>query len=178
MTMASAAKEYGAALFELALEANACDAAADGLRIITTALREEPAYIELLASPAIPLKERLSLIKEAFSQRVSEQAVFFLYLLCENGRIREIFDCAEVFDRLYRESQKVSTAQVISAIPLSAEEQERLKNTLESKTGRSVTLACSVDPTLIGGIVVEWDGKRLDSSLKRRLQVIKEVIDQ
>jgi F-type H+-transporting ATPase subunit delta len=176
--MTETAREYGAALFELSLETGTLQAVADGLTLAETQFREQPEYLKLLASPGIPKEERLNAIRGAFEGTVSEYVLSFLCLLCENGRMGEFFPCAETFETLYRESMKISTAKVFSAVPLTDREQTRLRETLEKRTGHRIQLACTVDHTLLGGVVVEMDDQRLDGSLKRRLKVLKEVMNQ
>jgi F-type H+-transporting ATPase subunit delta len=79
--------------------------------------------------------------------------------------------------KLYNESKSISWAHVRSAIPLTPEQKTALRLKLEKQSGRNVLLECSTDNTLLGGIVVEMDGKILDGSLRRRLQDVKEVMN-
>ena len=89
-------REYAEALFMLALEEDKCNEISLALSQIEVAINENPQYLDLLDSPAIPLAERLSLIDEAFSD--SEQyVVSFLKLMCENGHIRSFSLCKEEF---------------------------------------------------------------------------------
>jgi F-type H+-transporting ATPase subunit delta len=68
-------------------------------------------------------------------------------------------------------------ARVITAVPLTKEEAEKLQNRLEARFHRKMDMVCTVDPALIGGIRVETEGRVLDGSLKARLQEIKEVMN-
>ena len=174
--MTSTAKEYGAALFQWAQETDTVAAVATDLSAVTAAFTAQPEYAEFLACPSLPKTERIDAVRAAFGGKVTEQVTEFLCLLIENGRIRETVDCAAAFDELYRESQRIAQAQVITPVPLTAQQRADLTAALSKKTGRTVTLSCTVDESLLGGVVVELDGKRYDGSVKRRLQVIKEVI--
>lgn len=176
--MTDTAREYAVALFELAAEQQELQAVGDGLAVVGQQFAETPVYLDFLSSPAVPKEERLAALREAFRNAVTGTVLSFLCVLCENGRLYDFARCAEVYDELYRESQKLSTAQVVSAVPLTDEQKTRLCDKLAAGTGRKIQLNCTVDPALLGGVVVELDGKRLDGSVKRRLQVLKDVMSE
>ena len=171
-------KEYAEALFALAAETGGEKACLDGLTLTAELLADNPEYRELLASPAIPAAERAGLLEQALGEAVPETVLSFLGLLCAHGRIRELEDCLEDYRALYRESIALSTARVVSAVALSDSQRDRLRQKLETLTGRTVVLECAVDESLLGGMTVHIDGKVLDGSLRHRLQEVKEVMEQ
>ena len=73
---------------------------------------------------------------------------------------------------------KISVARVVSSVPLTLEEKKRLKARLEKMSGRKVSLECSVDKSLLGGLVVEMDGKVINGSLRQRLDEMKDVMSK
>lgn len=175
--MNDTAREYAVALFELAAEQDELTAVRDALTLVKALFDEQPAYVALLSSPAVSKDERLGALREAFGD-LPQTVMSFLCVLCENGRMADVARCVDIYDELYRESQKVATAQVISAVPLTDEQQARLRDKLARQTGHTVHLRCSVDETMLGGVIVEMDGKRMDGSVKRRLQVLKDVMSE
>lgn len=171
-------KEYAAALFMLASECGERRPYYTALLLAKDAICGEEAYMELLASPSIPVSERLSALEEAFSAVLPEHVLSFLQLLCERGRIRTLADCTDEYKRLLDASERVSVAYVVSAVPLTEEEKAAIRAKLEKTNGHSVTLECSVDEKLLGGLRIEMDGKVLDHSLRHRLQEVKDVISK
>lgn len=167
--------DYANALFALAQETGQ-DLSAD-LATVREVFRENPAYTELLSSPGIPLPERTAAIRQALGEAVCPTVCSFVQLLCEHGHIKALPACVEAYMELHRAANRLSVAEVISAVPLTPEEQARLTEKLTAMSGRTVTLQCTVDPALLGGIIVRMDGKVLDGSLKRRLRDMKEVIN-
>ena len=105
-----------------------------------------------------------------------EHIVSFLCLLCERGRAREVFDSIKEFQNLLSFSKNVSKAYVKSAFPLNEDEKDRISKKLEKLAGGPVILECSVDEGLIGGVVIEMNGKVIDGSINNRLQKMKDVI--
>lgn len=176
--MAEMSKEYGTALFMLAKETESVDEFEKALDLVADVFGENEEYIDFLASPAISLKERTSAINEAFEKVCPEHIVSFLSLLCERGRIREFESCVKEYKKLAEFSRNIVTARVKSAVELSEAEKEKLKKKLEKMSGYSVITECETDETLIGGMVIEMDGKLLDYSLKRRLHEVKDVISR
>ncbi len=176
--MTATVKDYAEALFTLAKDTDTAASFFDALNTVDTALSEHPDYVAVLASPAIPKRERTALIQTAFDGVVPTEVLHFVQLICQNGDIRSLHDCCEVFEHLVAEAQRRSHALVTSATPLSEEEKEQLQRRLQEISGRIISLTCAVDPALIGGLTVEMDGKVFDGSVKHRLQDMKEVMNR
>jgi len=176
--MTEMSKEYGTALFALAKEHGKENEYAISLECISEVFSGSPEYMDFLASPSIPMEERISALEEAFSGAVEDNVLSFIQLLCEKGRIRSFVGAVEEYKNLLDASNSVSVAHVISAVELTEEEKEKLKDKLQIKMGNSIVLECSVDQSLMGGLVVEIDGKIIDGSLKHRLHEVKDVISK
>ena len=130
-----------------------------------------------LSSPGIPIEQRLSAISAAFAESVPESVLSFLQLLCEKGRIPCFFAAKEEFDALFQDLEHVTKAKVTAAIELNESEKQALKEKLETLYQGKVELSFSIDPGLLGGLVVEADGKIIDGSLRQRLQKFREVMN-
>ena len=170
-------KEYAEALFTIAYEHGALEEYAQALSEIKTVIEENPEYLSFLDSPALPLSERLGAIDEAFSKGFPEYIVSFLKLLCENGRIRELPQCIEEFEALKKIASNITTATVYSAVELNVAAKDKLCRKLSKLTGKTVEAVYVTDPTLLGGIKVEIDGKTIDGSITNNLKRIKGVMN-
>ena len=175
--MKQISKEYAEALFALACETGEEERTMEALDMVALALREEQGSLELFSSPAIALAERLRLIDECFGTRVPEHVVSLMQLMCEKGRIRAFFACVDEYRRLLDVKRAAHVARVSSAVPLDEQQRAALTRKLEQRCGGTVRLECTVDPTLLGGLVVEMEGRVTDGSLRHRLQEIKEVMN-
>ncbi len=169
-------QDYATALFSLAKERGADWS--DDLRVVAALFRDNPAYAATLASPAIPLVERIRAVATALGDSVATEVSALVRLLCERGHIHHLEDVAHAYIEMEQDLHRRTVAQVTSAAPLTDEERERLLRKLERISGRTVTLECSVDPTLLGGAIVHMDGKVLDGTLQRRLRDMKEGINR
>ena len=176
--MTEISKEYAEALFLLACEEKAEREYMMALDEIGALLRDTPELMALLSSPAIPWKERKEAALAVFGGNVPRHVLSFLQLLCEKGRIRSFEDCKAEYRRLLQIKESVISAKVVSTVPLTEDETRALTQNLEKKCGKTVTLVCSVDPSLLGGLVVELDGTVMDGSLRHRLHEVKEVMNR
>lgn len=174
--MTEISKEYGTALFMLACEEQKQRAYAVALETVKTAFSEQPQYVELLSSPSISLKERLEVIDAAFADLVPEHVLSYLKLLCEKGRITCFLESVEEYNALLDASERVSNAKITSAVALTEDEKQKLIKKLEQMNKGSVHAQYFVDADLLGGLIVEMDGKIMDGSLRHRLYDVKEVM--
>ncbi len=175
--MTDTSKEFASALFELAMETHAEEATLEALKDVRAIFDAQPEALALLASPAIPKKERLAVLEKALGDSVPDTVMGFLQVLCSHGQIRNLNGCIHAYEELYNASRKLSTAYVTSAVPLDDEQKSKLKQQLEKRLGRIIRLECRNDASLLGGLIVEVDGKVIDGSLRHRLHEIKEVMN-
>ncbi len=170
-------KEYAEALFLLAAEEDRKEEISKTLDAMESAFLENPEFVELLASPAVPVKERLSIIEKTFSS-LDRHGVSFLKILCERGYLRSFSEMAKTYRELMEMAEKVSTAKVTSAVELTEEEKNALIQKLEKRCGNTVVAEYRIDSSLLGGIVIEIDGKVMDASLRSRLSDMKDVMSR
>ena len=169
-------REYAEALFSLCVEEDMCETALADMRTVRELILENPEYSLLLASPAIPLSERLSAIDEAFLGKICDYCVYFLKLLCEKGRISVLLDAIGEFEDLCTAYQGKTEALITSAVELSEEQKAALLEKLEKANKKIIVPIYKVDPAIMGGILVEMDGRVYDGTLKSRLRDVKEVM--
>lgn len=175
--MKEISREYAEALFALSMEAGDIRGDFAALEMIGDVFKENPMYPLFLATPSIPKSERIGALTEAFKGSVPDRVLAMVSLFCEKGHIMDFAECKEAYKELLLEEEMRSIAKVSSAVALSEEEKTRLVNSLEKKYGHKVELECSIDESLIGGMVIEIEGKVIDGSLKSRLRHIKEAIE-
>ena len=173
--MTATYKEYAQALFLLACEKEKEEDYAGELCSVKALFSENPEYTDFLSCPSIPYPERKEAITSAFGG-YEEDIVSFLCIMCECGRIRELFECIEEYKRLLDFKKKVKNVRVRSFAPIGEEERARLKSKLEKIHNCSVSVEYELDSSLIGGLVIEIDGKIIDGSVKTRLEQVKGVI--
>ena len=176
--MTGVSREYAQALFSLAQESQSEEAICEGLKLMEGLVKETPEILDFLAAPNIPMKERTGALETALRGNVPEYALSFVQLLCEHGHIRELEACVSDYEELWNDARGLSTARVVSAVALTEEEKRQLQQRLCARTGHEVRLECTVDESLLGGLIVTMDGKVMDGSLKHRLNEVREVMNR
>ena len=175
--MTTTSREYAEALFELAVQANVTQETSEGVETVISALMQMPEYRALLASPAISKEERLSALDTAFRGKIPDILLAILRMMVSRGHVSALNGMARDYEELARGYRGESMAVVTSAVPLKEAETVALREKLEKKLARKITLQCQVNPDLIGGIRVEVDGRVIDGSIRNKLDEIKEVMN-
>lgn len=176
--MSDISNEYAKALFMLAAETGKGKEYKDALGEVADVFEKNPMYPEFLSTFAIPLDERLNALEAAFSDAIPRDVLSFLKLLCEKRHIGEFEECVEDYNAMYDEILEISNAKVTSAVELSEDEKASLKEKLEKISGNKTLIEYTVDKSIIGGLIVEMDGKIMDSSLRKHLKDVKDVISK
>ena len=166
-------KEYALALFELLTEEGSVDKCYDELSVVYEVLKRNPEYIKLLSSNMLSFDEKCNLAEKAFSG-IDNTILKFLKLLISKKIVSALPKCIEVFFELYYDNKGILRAEVISAIEISDEEASSICEKLKGITGKNdVRLTKKINPALIGGAVLRFDGKEIDYSLKTKLNNLK-----
>jgi F-type H+-transporting ATPase subunit delta len=163
---------YANALFEAALEKDRLEPVREQLQQIVAAEAEVPELRELLRNPQLDPRARAAALEDVLSG--GEDLVRnFLLLLADKGRTGSLEDIAREFERLIAEHEGVVHAQLTTAVELSDEEARKLLDQIEQASGRKVEATRTVDPDLIGGIVLQVGSHRLDASVRGRLERLR-----
>jgi len=171
------AKLYGGSLYDLAAEEHLESELLEQLDGAVACLWEEPAYLRLLSTPSIPKKERAALLGEAFDGQAHPYIVNFLKLLCDEGLLRELPGCARTYRSRYNADNGIVEVTAVTAVPLDEAARGKLRRKLAAMTGKTIDLTARTDPSVLGGIRLDMDGKRLDGTIKHRLDALKAEIE-
>ncbi len=164
------ARKYSKAMFELAQEENKLIPYGDELASVKKDLASVPQLKGYLANPQIQRQDKKELLGRLFEGELSKTVLNFLYILVDKRRI-ELFDAIEeIYRSLSNEARGIVVADVTSAQQLTSSQQEKIQKKLASVTGKEVTLRTHTDEALIGGVVVRIGDKRIDGSVRGRLQ--------
>lgn len=167
---ASLAGRYATALFELARDAKAIDAVEASLAKLRQALAESDDFKRLTTSPLVSRRDATNAVEAtAAALKLDATTARFLGVLAENRRLNQLGPVIRAFRQLAAAHRGETNAEVTSAYPLSDDQVAALKQQLRARIGRDVAVECSVDPSLLGGLVVRIGSQMIDSSIKTRL---------
>lgn len=176
--MTQTAKNYADALYELASDEGLAEEIYPQINEIKLLFRSNPDYPQLLSAPNLTKAERLAVLDEAFSGRVHTYVLSFLKILCERGHIRELPTCADRYNARYNEDRGNLEIKVTSAVPLTEAQKRKIYTRMRQLTGKNVGCGFFTDPSLLGGLRLEYDGKELDGTLRQRLEGIRKTLSE
>jgi F-type H+-transporting ATPase subunit delta len=175
--LAAADRVYARALYAAAKDENRVDAVREELGDFVEAQRQVPALRELLRNPQLDRRVKASALEELLGGE--EQLVRnFLLLLAEKNRAGEIAEIAREFERLVAQEAGILDVELTTAVKLSDQEARDVIEQIEKASGRKVEATRSVDPDLIGGIVLQAGSLRLDASVRGRLNRLRQELAQ
>ena len=165
------AARYALALYELADEGKALDDVASDLTAVRQLLSDSPEFLRLIRSPVLTRDEQrkgvLAVMNKAGAHALTAK---FLGVLATNRRLFALPQMIEAYlSELARRRGEVA-AEVTSAVSLSDPEIESVTEALRKVVGQKVSVALTVDPSLIGGLIVRVGSRMIDSSLRTKLQ--------
>jgi F-type H+-transporting ATPase subunit delta len=169
------AEVYARALFEAANEAGALDRVHEELGQFADALNEDRNLQMFLFSPYFSSEEKKDGVGRIVSD-ADERTVNFLELLAERHRMPVIFRVRRDLDALWAEENKLLPVSVTSAVELDDQLVSDIGKRIEEQAGRRVELSSSVDPDLLGGLVVRVGNMVLDASLRNRLERLRKQV--
>ena len=170
------AREYGNALFELAMEEKIAEEVAAQLEMLEQCFSQQPDYIRLLCTRSIDSDTRIALLDQAFGGQVHAYLINFMKILIGRGAMDYFNECAQVYRVRFNEAFGIAEAVVTSAAPLDEPQLAALKEKLSAMAGKQVKIHTQVDPQLIGGMQVDLEGRRYDNSIRTRLDGLRRTL--
>ena len=173
--MEELAEVYGRSLFEVASEQDKADEIREQLGEFADALDENRDLAIFFFSPYFSTPEKKEGLEKALDG-ADETLVNFLELLIEKHRMPAIFRIRRSYDTLWEQANRILPVQIATAVPLDDGVARKLGDEIEKTTGQKIELTSTVDPDLLGGIVVRVGNSILDASIRNRLETLRRTV--
>jgi F-type H+-transporting ATPase subunit delta len=174
---ASLAGRYASALFDLASENGTVTAVESDLETLGQALAESREFAALTTNPKVGRSEAVNTLGAlAKAMKLSSLTSNFLGVLAQNRRLAQLPNVIRAFRTIAAAQRGELTAEVASAHPLTDSQVETLRQKLTAREGRTVKLTTRTDPDLLGGLVVTLGSKRIDASIRTRLNTLAQAM--
>jgi F-type H+-transporting ATPase subunit delta len=160
---------YGEALYSLASEEKLDTDILQQLLVLEQSISQEPDFVRLMVAPNLSKEERCGILDESFRGKVHEYVLNFMKILTEKGYFRHFSACVRAYRERYNEAHNILTVTAVTAVALTAGQSQKLSEKLSKLTGKRIELVNQVDPACMGGVCLDYDGKRVDDTVSNRL---------
>ncbi|MEM6382250.1 MAG: F0F1 ATP synthase subunit delta [Pseudomonadota bacterium] len=165
---------YAAALFELADGANAIDTVESDLTSLQAMLDDSTDLRRLVDSPAFSTDDQASAMAAVLDKAgIKDLTAQFIGVVATNRRLFALPGMIKAFRAMAADKRGEIAASVTSAVALSDAQRDELTKALKEKLGSNVALEETVDPEILGGLVVKVGSRMIDTSLKTKLNALK-----
>jgi len=173
------AGRYATALFELALENKAVDAVKADLDRFDALVAESADLTRLVRSPVFGAETQTKALGAVLDKAgIGGLTAQFLKVVIANRRLFAVGDIVKAYRALVARHKGEVTGYVTVAEPLSQAHREEIRSALNAVTGKDVRIDVKVDPSIIGGLVVKLGSRMVDSSLRTKLNALKQAMKE
>jgi F-type H+-transporting ATPase subunit delta len=147
--------------------------------VYAEALRLKACFDHLMAlrqameNPVLSADAKLALVREAVGGKLSDESTRFMRLLCSHKREKYLLFIVNTFITLYRRQENINLARLTTAVEVSPEVLQKLRDGVKHHTGGTAEFETRVDPRLEGGFIFEVGTYRLDASVASQMRRIK-----
>ncbi|MDO5560224.1 MAG: ATP synthase F1 subunit delta [Oscillospiraceae bacterium] len=168
------AQVYAEALFELYSENGHDDQIYSDINSYADVFRSNTELEELLSSPLMTSEEKADVLKRVFDD--DSITGDFIHLLCDKGRISYLDRIKDFFNIRYNEFKNITEVTVITSTPLTDELRLKVTAMLGRKIKKEIRLIEKTDPSIIDGIIIDYNNRRIDSSVRARLDSMRSSV--
>ena len=169
---------YGESLYELAKEESLAAQIGEQLAALRAGFRQEPDFIRLLSTPSLTKAERCQVLDDSFRGKVHPYVLNFLKILTEKGYMRHFGDCCDAFTGHFDQDNGIMRVTAVTAVALSETQSAKITEKLNRITGKHIILHNRVDPSVLGGVRLDYDGQRLDDTVSHHMDAVREMLSK
>jgi F-type H+-transporting ATPase subunit delta len=167
------AAPYAKALMSVATDNNAVEQVGVEVADLLEVLDSSKELTDFLMSPLMSAEAKKGVLRQVSEGKVSDFLLSFLLLLVDRSRVAFLKPILQQYQALLRELNNTVLADVTAAVELSDDQQNAIRDRVKSMTGaNSVELSITVDPSLIGGLIIKVGSQVIDASLRGQLRRI------
>jgi len=171
------ARPYAQAIFDLAASQNKLEAWSQLLGTAALVASDKDVQV-LIGNPRIESSRVTTLFSEICATELGEQGKNVFALLAENGRLSVLPEISAQYEVYKAEAEKTVQAEVVSAYPVSDEQQAKIADALKARLGCDVTLECQIDKSLVGGAIIRAGDLVIEGTVIGQLEKLKHVLSQ
>lgn len=173
--MSLAVKRYANALLEIAFEEHCEEEVYGEYKLLYTQMKNDKEFERLITEKILSSDELKALVLKVLDGGNTYLQSFLLNLI-DRGRIDEVSEMFLDFEKEYKEKKNILEAEVVTAVEISPEQLESIKTKLGEKYKKTIVLKTSVDPSILGGMVLYVGNKMLDASVKAKFEGLKKQL--
>ncbi len=167
------AKRYARALIETSIDS--VDEISNDLELINNSIFKNDSFRMFFSHPVVSLKDKKETIKETFENKVNKITLNFMETLLDEGRFNIFSTIFDVFQKEKNNLKNIKILDVFYAYDLDDEQKTKLKDKLSSKFNKEVILNYQKDEDILGGLVIKFEDKVIDLSLKTKFDRLKKI---
>ena len=164
---------YARALFEIARAEGTLDEVEDELFRFARSYESSDALRITLTDENLPAEKRQAIVEDLLDGKATTTTVQLISMVVGSGRGRDLPAIVDSLVERASSAKQLDTAEVRTAVPLTADQIDRLKAALETATGKSLNLKATVDPSVVGGIVATVGDTVIDDTVRTRIDQLK-----
>lgn len=172
------ATRYAKSLLQLAQEQGKLAQVSSDMQLLENSFEGSRELRVFLKSPIVHTDKKLEVFNKLFGGKIDELTHKFITLLTKKGREGFLNEIATSFETQFNEFNKITPVKITSATKLDKATIDKLLSGLKSKENLSeIQLEEIVDETLVGGFVMQYGDKQIDTSVRTSLQKLKQLVD-
>jgi len=174
MAETKVAKRYAKSLLDFAIEKNSADQMNSDVVLLLNSIRSNKELSLFLKSPIINTDKKDAVIDGLFSDKIDNILLTFLKIITRKNREYYIEDIAQAFVELYKAYNHEQVAYVTTASPIDDQIRMKMLDLISKTTSDKIELKEVVDPSIIGGFILRWGDRQVDTSVTKKLHSLRQ----
>jgi F-type H+-transporting ATPase subunit delta len=174
MAETKVAKRYAKSLLDLAIENNIVDEISKDMQSVLNTIRANRELSVFFKSPIINTDKKDAVLRSVFEGRINKMILTFFSIITRKKREYYIEDITASFIELYKEYRHIQTAVLITAVKADDSVKKDMLALIAKTTSNTIELKEQIDPSIIGGFILRWGDRQVDTSVARKLHELRQ----
>lgn len=170
------ASRYAKALIDLAIEQQAVEAIKKDIELFHETANQSVALRNMLKSPVVNMGDKKAVLHKLFATQFHKVTLAFFDIVVRKSRSEVLLTIVDAFTDQYNEYMGITTATVKTAHAINAATANEISDFVQKQSGKKVIIETSIDPELIGGMIIQMGDKRYDASISGKLNKVKQQL--
>lgn len=170
------ASRYAKALIDLASEQQAVELIKNDMELLLQTANNSLPLRNMLKSPVVNMDDKKAVLQKVFNSKFHQTTMAFLGIVVRKKRSNHLLQIANSYLEQYNLVNGITTATVKTAHPIDAATASEISSFIQKQSGKKVTIESTVDPELIGGVIIQMGDNLYDASIAGKLNKVKQQL--